>query len=458
MASTFHELPAAAQTLQPRPMQQTRSRVPIYLFVSLAYLLFIPEQFNFTVIGLYLPPYRIFMFGAALYLLSRSVAGSLRFYWPDLFVILATAWIWLAAYMTSGEISTTLLMGGSHTIDIALAYFLARATIRTPRDFRLFLILIVPGFAAISAIVAQEAVTHIRLLQPIASEITGIPNRLRDEVRLGFMRGAGPFPHPILAGLFLASFLPLYLASGLRGWPKILGIAASIAGFFSMSSAALLGLMVGGILWLYDWLTERVWNVTWRLFLMFSSALYMTVELVTSTGFYGLMVRYASLNTATAYSRVLIWNFGTENIARNPWFGLGYSDWDRPSWMHSGSIDHFWLIMALRFGIPASAFLIIATVGAVLLLAIKSQTYRPEDARLLRGLAISVSVFALGAISVSLWLSVMVWFFMLVGIAVSLSINLERDLPPGMRYRRVRRAPPPSDPATPAVRPSAQSR
>ena len=440
------------------PMQQTRSRVPIYLAVSLVYLLFIPEQFHVELIGIYLPPYRIFMFGATLYLLFSAVAGRLRFFWPDLFVVLAAAWIWLASYMTSGEISTAISMGGSHTLDIAFAYLLARAAIQTPRDFRLFLILIAPGVATVSLFVVQEAFTHTRILQRTASAITGAPYRLRDDIRLGFLRGTGPFPHPILAGIFLASFLPLYLASGLRGWPRILGMAASFGGFFSMSSAALLGLMMGGILWLYDWLTERVWNVTWRLFLMFAAALYVTVELVTSTGFYGLMVRYASLNTASAYNRVLIWNYGTENIARHPWFGLGYSDWVRPSWMHSGSFDHFWLIMALRFGIPASVLLLVATVGAIALLAIKSQTYRPEDARLLRGLAISLSVFALGAVSVSLWLSVLVWFFMLVGIAVSLSINMQRDLPPGMRYRWVRRAPPPSDAAAPAAKPSVQSR
>lgn len=436
----------AVPTRSTRPFipQQTRSLVPIYLAVALVYLLFIPEQFNFTVIGLYLPPYRIFMFGATLYLLFSAVAGRLRFYWPDIFVVAAAVWIWLASYMTSGQLSTAISMGGSHTLDIAFAYLLSRAAIQTPREFRLFLILVTPGVALVSLIVIQEAVTHVRLLQPISSEITGIPNRLRDDVRLGLMRGAGPFPHPILAGLFLASFLPLYLGSGLRGWPKFLGMAASFGGFFSMSSAALLGLVMGGFLWIYDWLTERIWNFTWRLFLMASAALYATVELTTNTGFFGLLVRYASLNTASAYNRVLIWNYGTENIARHPWFGLGYSDWVRPSWMHSGSFDHFWLIMALRFGIPASVLLIIATVGAIALLAIKSQTYRPEDARLLRGLAISLAVFALGAISVSLWLSVLVWFFMLVGMAVSLSINLNRGTPVRIKYRWVQRVPSPN--------------
>ncbi|MFU7527431.1 O-antigen ligase family protein [Qipengyuania sp. ASV99] len=349
--------------------------------------------------------------------------------------------------MTSGLVSTAITQGGAHTLDIAFAYFLARAAIQTPRDLRLFLVMIAPGIALMSLFVVQEAVTHTRVLQRVASDISGSPYRLRDDVRLGLMRGTGPFPHPILAGIFLASFLPLYLASGLRGWPKILGIAASFGGFFSMSSAALLGLLMGGVLWCYDWASEKISNVTWRIFLFGTAILYAMVELTSNSGFYGLMIRYASLNTTSAYNRVLIWNYGTQNIAEHPWFGLGYADWDRPSWMHSGSFDHFWLIMALRFGIPVSILLIAATVAGVILLAVKSRTYRPQDARLLRGVAISLAVFALGAISVSLWLSVLVWFFVLLGIAVSLGVNLQREVP-RMLIRRsaARPAPAPAKP------------
>lgn len=396
--------------------------VPVYLAATLMYLLFVPEQFNPTIFGFYLPPYRMFMFGATLYLLFSAVGGRLKFAWPDLFVVGGAAWVWLAAFMTSGSVSTAIAQGGSHTLDIAFAYLLARAAVQTPRDLRLLLVLAAPALAFGSLVVVQEAVTHVRVLQPLASEITGLPNRLRDETRLGFMRGAGSFPHPILAGIFIASFLPIFLGSGIRGWPRTIGIIASIGAFFSMSSAALLGLVMGAVLWSYQWLTEKVANVTWRLFLMGSAILYATVELTSNSGFYGLMVRYASLNTATAYNRILIWEFGTDNIERNPWFGIGYSDWDRPDWMHSGSFDHFWLIMALRFGIPASVFLIIATVAGIGLLAIKSGKVGLQDARLMRGVAISLAVFALGAVSVSLWLTTLVWFFMLVGIAVSLAV------------------------------------
>ena len=55
------------------------------------------------------------------------------------------------------------------------------------------------------------------------------------------------------------------------------------------------------------------------------------------------------------------------------------------------------------------------------MVAMRSRSLPHVDARLLRAVAISLTVFALGAISVSLWLSVLVWFFMLLGIAVSLS-------------------------------------
>ncbi|MEP3421308.1 MAG: O-antigen ligase family protein [Erythrobacter sp.] len=415
---------------RPAPAR-SQSLTPIYLAATLVYLLFIPEQFNVRAAGLLLSPYRIFMFGATIYLLFNTIGGRYRPAWPDLFVGLSVFWIWIASFVTSGSIATTLAQGGSHTLDIAFAYLVARASIQTPKDLRLLLVLIAPGLAVIGFVLVQEAVTHVRFVQPIAASLTGAPELLRDDVRLGFLRGAGPFPHPILAGIFMASFLALYLTSGLRGWPKFLGIAAACTAFFSMSSAALLGLLAGAAFLSYQWLTEKVVNLTWQLLLSAGAAFYIVIELTSNSGFYNLLIRYASLNTATAYNRVLIWDFGTENIKQHPWFGIGYDDWVRPDWMHSGSFDHFWLIMALRFGIPASIFLLVMVVAGVTLLSRTSVLLPLADRRLLRGVAISFGVFAMGLNSVSIWLTVLVWFFMLAGIAVSLGLYRP---PPATRY------------------------
>jgi len=397
-----------------------RSMFRASLAAAFFYTLLLPEQFNFTIAGVFLSPFRLFLLGASLYLLAGAPQRNLRFTWSDLFIVLGMAWIFLASFMSSGSISTSLIMGGSHTVDIGLSYFLARATIQTPSDLRRFLVMVAPGFAFIGAIVVLEAVTHTLILQRLVGTVLGVPFPQTMVVRMGLMRGFGSFPHPILAGICLASFLPIYMLSGLRGWPKWVGTVATFGGLFTMSSAAMLGLVVGGLLSAYDWVSERIGNLNWRIFLFFSAILYAVVELGSKSGFYSLLIRYASLNQSSAYNRVLIWTYGTENISRNPWFGIGYADWDRPDWMHSGSFDHFWLITALRFGIPETFFLLGATLIGIVMIALKSRHLPSHDARLLRGVAISVAVFALGVNSVSLWMAALAWFFMLLGLTVSL--------------------------------------
>ncbi|EAQ28210.1 hypothetical protein NAP1_11463 [Erythrobacter sp. NAP1] len=409
------------------------SVVRVGLATVLLYLILVPQQFNITLGSFYLSPYRIFLLGATIYLLTSALSKSLRFVWPDLFLILSIIWITLASYMTSGQLTTAMVQGGSHLVDIGLAYFLARATIQTPTDLRRFLILAAPGVAFTGVMVFAEAVSHQYIVQSLASAVTGNPGPARADVRLGFMRGMASFPHPILAGIFLASFVPIYMLSGLRGLPRFIGWAGSMFAAFTMSSAALLGLVVGLAMYAYDWLTERFYNLTWRLFLSFAGLAYVVIEFSSNTGFYGLLVRYASLNSVSAYNRVLIWKYGSQNVAENPWFGIGYADWDRPDWMHSDSFDWFWLIVALRFGIPATVFILAAAIMAIGMIAWKSRQMAPADSRLLRGVAISLGVFSLGLNSVSLWLTTLAWFFMLVGIAVSLGTYAPQQARPAGR-------------------------
>lgn len=421
-----------------RVAQRPSVTLPLMLVTVLFYLLLIPEQANFRVAGVLLSPYRSFLIPSFFYLLRGALAGNFRFAWPDIPIAIACGWIWVASYVTSSEISTAIVQGGAHTIDIALAYFVARFTIRSPRDLRVFLIMIAPGVAVMGGIVFLESISGRIILQPLLAQITGVPNRISAEVRMGLTRGAASFPHPILAGISLGSFLTLYWMSGIRGWPKFAGALGAIAGFFTMSSAALLALVAGAGLMVYDWLVLRINNLTWRLFLLGMAILYAVIELATQSGFFNLLVRFASLNSVSGYNRVLIWRFGSENVVKNPWFGIGYDDWERPSWMqwaNSFSMDHFWLLQAVRFGLPVSLMLILATAGAVVLVVLQSTRLDPADARLLRGVAISLAVFALGAVSVALWLNALVWFFMLIGIAVSLATSMNFARPAQVRMR-----------------------
>jgi O-antigen ligase len=190
--------------------------------------------------------------------------------------------------------------------------------------------------------------------------------------------------------------------------------------FFSLSSAALLGLIGGLALTGYDWLSERIENISWRVFLFFAGVFVMVAELATSAGTFGLVMRFASLNSVSAYNRVLIWDHGSRSVAKHPWFGIAYAEWERPQWM-SASMDHFWLLMAVRFGILPSVLVALATIAAVVLLMRASLTGNYVDRRFVRAIAITLAVFGFGIISVALWQSAHVWFFMLIGLAVSIA-------------------------------------
>ncbi len=406
---------------RPAPAQQPDDRT-VYIAAILMYVMLLPPQLNITLLGATFPPYRFFIIGASLLIFTSGLSGRLKLVLPDYFLLFAVGWIWLSFYMNVG-FSEFAIPAGGQTVDVGLSYFLARAAFRTPRDLRLFLLLVVPGLAVVGGILVVESITHTNYLQPFIAELTGKTRaRWPQDERMGLMRARGSLAHPILAGIFFASFLPLYWLSGLRGWPRILGIAASFASFFTVSSAALLALTLGGSLIAYNWLTERITNLTWRLLFIISAVFIFVTELGTESGSFNLIMRYGSLNSASAFNRVLIWRYGSENVKQNPWFGIGYAEWERPAWL-GNSLDHYWLLQAIQVGLIPPTLIALATALAVIALLRGSRHLNPADQGALRALAMAMSVFALGVISVAVWLSTQVWFHMMIGICVSLGYN-----------------------------------
>ena len=436
MATTFRPAPIGSPVA--RRMQAGSDNVPVYLAVALGYMLLLPPQLNLMIGTTALPPYRFMLIPAALYMMSRGLRGQIRLGWVDALIVAATAWVCFALFQTT-EATEAFTAAFAQTTDIALAYFFGRFTIRSLRDLRTFLIMMAPGLFLIALVIVAESLLRQPLMQNLFGSLTGRPVTYRSDLRLGLFRALGPFPHPILAGVFLSSFLPLYALVGVRGWPKFAGIVASLLSFFTVSSAALLGLVVGGVLIAYNWVSERIVNLAWRMFLLGAGLFVFLAETATGSGTYGLILRFASLNSVSSYNRVLIWASGTKSVAKYPWFGIGYAEWARPSWM-SASMDHFWLLMAVRFGIIPSILVAIGTVIAVLSLARAAMVGNPIDRRAMRGVAISLSVFALGIISVALWLSAHIWFFMFVGLSVSLAAAAQASATPVPSYRAVRNA------------------
>ncbi len=425
--ASVHQSPAVGRTFGAHT-ERAPGNLPVYAAVVLGYLLLLPPQFNLVIAGSVIPPYRFFIAIASLYTIRQVVRGQISFCWADTAIVAAVVWICLAMSVSS---PTEVALTGSiaHIADIGFSYFFARTVFRNLNDVRKFLILMLPVLTLTGIIMVIEAVTHTHIIQGIASALTGVPVDYRSSPRMGLLRAQGPFPHPISAGIFLSSFLPLYWLAGFKGWVRGMGIFAAMCSIVTVSSATLLSLVAGLGLLFYNWLTEKIANVTWKLFFIFSGLTTLALQLGTGPGVFGTFIRFASFNTASSYNRVLIWRYGTENVAQNPWFGIGYADWQRPVWMVA-SIDHYWLLTAIRFGLPASILIAIATLLGILMIIRTSMTSAGHDKTFQRGLAIAMAVFALGLISVSIWLSAQVWYFLLLGLIVSVAKTMAEPTDP----------------------------
>lgn len=407
---------------------RTASRLPIYFAVLLGYILFLPPQTSVAIGGSVIPPYRFFLIASTLYVIFAAFRGRFRLVWPDVCILAAVVWISFAMSMTS-DAEEAFTASVAHIADIGLAYFFARAVFNDTRDLRMFLLLMLPGLFLSGVILMVEAVTYQHIIQGFFSSITGNGIDYQSSPRMGLMRAQGSFAHPIQAGVFLASFLSLYWLAGFKFWVKISGALAAMLSFATVSSVTLLALAFGIALLVYHWLTELVVNITWRLLFIFSGLFIFAAEIGTSSGTFGLLIRFGSLNAVSAYARINIWKYGSENVAQNPWFGLGYADWDRPIWMVD-SVDNYWLLTAMRFGIPAVFFLGLAAFLAIMMLMRRTMTSSYVEARFERGVAIATGIFTLSIVSASIWLQPQVWYFMLLGIAVSLA-TAARPIPRG---------------------------
>ncbi len=97
----------------------------------------------------------------------------------------------------------------------------------------------------------------------------------------------------------------------------------------------------------------------------------------------------------------------------SPIFGHGLNDWERPGWM-GGSIDNFWLVNAVRYGIPgfllsASSFLAVC-IG---LGRLKNLPFEVAQCRM--GLVVTICGLAISLCTVHVWDAPYVLIIFLLG-------------------------------------------
>ncbi|MFT6091508.1 O-antigen ligase family protein [Sulfitobacter sp.] len=279
----------------------------------------------------------------------------------DALFALHFVWVTLALWVNNPD--QVVQNAGATGADFLGAYLLGRASIRSRDDFLTLMRAVVALIVLCSPFAVFEAVTGISPLIAIADRIPVIsaPLDLSIDRRLGLERVQLGFEHPIHWGVFCSlgtAFCLVGLQSTLTVIARVLlTVLICLSGLLALSSGAILSIavQVGLIVWAMMFRTQPK---RWLILLAGLTLCYVVVDLLSNRTPLRVFMSYATFSVDSAYWRATIFEWGMVNVWAHPVWGLGLNDWVRPVWMHTPSIDNFWLLSAMRYGIPGFVFLV----------------------------------------------------------------------------------------------------
>ena len=340
-------------------MASAAATAPVVLLIFVMCL--VPPSYFFLA-GLRLSPTRLLLLIAFVPLLIKLLTGAAgRLRASDVLLMLFMVWMVVTFLYHHGMgrfpyamISVVELFGG---------YLVGRVLIRNATDFRLLFRLVFWVLVALSPFVVVELFTDRNLLQELSRLV--LPTYVKAESsygRIGLNRVMAGFEHPILYGLFsAAAFGPILAVMGRsRGAWVALVLFLGFMTFASLSSAPLLALAIQLGLMGWAWMTGGRW---WLLVGLGIFA-YVTVDLLSNRTPITILINYITFDPGTAWTRILIWDYGSAEMWRHPIFGIGLNDWTRPAWLTS-SVDNFWLVIGMRHGVVGAMLMILALAASL---------------------------------------------------------------------------------------------
>jgi uncharacterized membrane protein len=401
-------------------------------------LLVIPV--NFDLGTLRISPFRILL----LLLLMPSLFGWLRGkagekLAADYFMLLFMVWCVIAIFMVMGG-DGGLQPAGMWTIETLGAYFLGRVYVRDEATFRkvvkvlFFAVFLLLPFAAYESMFNRAVALNFFNVFGRTFAITEM------EHRMGLRRAQAVFEHPILFGVFCSSVFSFayYLLGGAKlrfggAWRMIV---SAVATFFSLSTGAFIAIGIQSILIAWDFLMRKS-KKKWTILTIIVIFLYISVDAISNRSPAEVFISYLTFNLGSSYNRVLIWEYGTQQVYATPWFGTGVpGTWERPNWLHSGSLDNFWLLMAVRHGFPAFVFIAL-TCWTMLRRVGKTYLLDPQLLNARKGLLFALIAMMVSMCTVHLWSATYCLFIFLLGSGswlIEAGVDKPADVKTG-RYR-----------------------
>lgn len=385
---------------------------PILCYILFASLL-MPTNFSVYIAELRFAPYRfvlILAFFPCMFRLASGTCGKMIL--TDWLVFAFAIWNMVVLAYHHG-MDVMLKSGGVQSLELVGAYLIARTAIRTRAQFIGTMTGVLISVSLLVPFTVYESVTGHHLIKQTAAQIMGGSFSSRIEPRLGFTRAFGSFDHPILWGTFAASAIGI-------GWGlfqirakvvDLLALCLVVVGTLSsVSSGALVAVWAQFVAIGYERITRSIPS-RWTIFWFGLIAGYAVIELGSTRSAFVAVTTRISFSSGTAYGRAQIFHYGMQNIKANPIMGIGLNEWSRPGWL-STSVDNFWLLTTMMYGVPG--FLMLA--GAVLyVLLARWKQCQGADYMLRFGWTVTMAGLIVAGGTVHYWNNIYVYFTFLIG-------------------------------------------
>lgn len=337
---------------------------------------------------------------------------------PDVLVFLSALWAAFSLLLHHG-FDEGLEPAGIWVVETFGGYILARMLIRDMRSFVFFVTVLFWLIVAMVPLAVFEALTDRPIVLDALRPFVQTFHNSQMDPRWGLERAQVVFEHPILFGAFCASAIGLvYYVKG-HGSQIVVRLARVGVPIF----AAVLSLSTGALASVVAQFTLTGWELTtrsvprrWAILGLMVGGAYFVIDVLSNRTPFHVLVTYLTFSSHSAYNRILIFKYGSAEVMRHPIFGIGHNSWERASFM-SGSMDNFWLVIAVTYGLPA--FLLLA-LAIVLIMKRSGAAAAPNSAFLAcqRGYLISLAGMIIAGGTVHYWNAVFTHFMFLLGAGV----------------------------------------
>ena len=186
----------------------------------------------------------------------------------------------------------------------------------------------------------------------------------------------------------------------------------------SLSSAALMAFGIALTTYTYDRLMKQfLWR--WPAFWIVMGTLIFTIFLVANHPL-GWVISHLTLDPQTGYFRFMIWEAALAYIAQAPVTGHSYELLN--SWILDMTVDSFWLMFSLRFGVPITILFFLTNVAAFFPTRQKSKNETNDFYldRMRRAFTLVLLMFMFVGLTVHFWNFMWIFWGLCIGIRASL--------------------------------------